>query len=98
MRIFQNYQELVEEEVEGTKRAHVLEILQAGIESVLPEKAVPEFLEREASALPSKITVFGWGKASSAMYESFKGNYHGDITFGHIITLSEDKKNQAPQN
>lgn len=93
MSIFQNYQELVE--VEGTKRAQVLGILEAGVESVLPKKAVKEFLEKEASALPPEITVFGWGKASSAMYESLKDNYHGDITFGHIITLSEDKRTSS---
>jgi glycerate-2-kinase len=91
MSIFQNYKDLVEEEVVGTKRTHVLEILEAGIRSVLPEKAVPEFLEREASALPPKITLFGWGKASSAMYESFKDSYQGDISSGNIIILSEEK-------
>jgi glycerate-2-kinase len=92
MSIFQNYQELVEEEIEGTKRAQVLEILEAGVESVLPKKAVKEFLETNADVLPQWITVFGWGKASSAMYDSLKDGYHGEITFGHIITLSEDKR------
>jgi glycerate-2-kinase len=29
------------------------------------------------------------------MYESLTNNYHGEITFGHIITLSEDKKTSS---
>jgi glycerate-2-kinase len=95
MRIFQNYQELVEKEVEGTKRAHVLDILEAGVESVLPKNAVPEFLKKEALALPAKITVFGWGKASYFMYEAFREGYQGEITSEHIIALSEDKRTSS---
>jgi glycerate 2-kinase len=95
MSIFRNYQELIDEGVEGSKRAHALEILEAGVESVLPEKAVPEFLNKEAFIFPSKVTVFGWGKASTAMYEILRNNYAGEITFGHVITFSEDKRSPS---
>ncbi|UCF08857.1 MAG: DUF4147 domain-containing protein [Thermoplasmata archaeon] len=85
MSIFLNYEELIKDE--NKRRAPVLEILEAGVKSVLPEKAMKDFFSGRPDIIPPKVTVFGWGKASLRMFSAFKNNYHGDISAGHIITL-----------
>ncbi|UCE37538.1 MAG: DUF4147 domain-containing protein [Thermoplasmata archaeon] len=92
MSIFQNQKELLDVDGEAIGRAHVLDILEAGVLSVLPEKAVNDFFLRGIIQLPPEVTVLGWGKASIGMLSAFKNNYQGDILGGHIITLPEEDK------
>jgi hydroxypyruvate reductase len=86
MSIFRNYNELVETGEEGTGRAYVLQILEAGVQSVLPPKVMKDFFENKSVDFPSQVTVFGWGKASLGMFESFRDNLKGGISKGSIIT------------
>ncbi len=88
MSIFQNREELLEGS--GMGRVHVLDILEAGIESVLPEKVMKEFFLQFSNHLPKRATVIGWGKASLEMFNAFSKNYRGDIIHGHIITQQKE--------
>jgi hydroxypyruvate reductase len=90
MSIFLNYGELVRDE-ETNLRATVLEILEAGVNSVLPENAMREFFEKGGLDLPEKVTVFGWGKASVGMFKSFSENYDGEMLLGCIIAQHGDE-------
>ncbi|UCE75026.1 MAG: DUF4147 domain-containing protein [Methanomassiliicoccales archaeon] len=92
MSIFQNQRELLDIDGEATGRSHVLDILEAGILSVLPEKAVGDAFATKVLKLPDEFTVLGWGKASLGMFSAFKNNYQGEILGGHIISLPEEEK------
>ena len=87
MSIFLNYEELLSS---GDKRRdHVLDILEAGIISVLPDIAMKDFFNSGEAAFPSRVVVCGWGKASVEMANTF-GHLHsnrGEILGGHIIAL-----------
>jgi glycerate-2-kinase len=87
MSIFLNYEELISGE--DKRRGHVLDILEAGIESVPPKKAMKDFFNSGEAAFPSKVFVCGWGKASVEMANSFGQLYskRGEILGGHIIAL-----------
>ena len=87
MSIFQNYDELISGE--DTRRAHVLDLLEAGIKSVLPDIAMKDFLNSGKAAFPSRVVVCGWGKASVEMANTFGHLFHkrGEILGGHIIAL-----------
>lgn len=99
MSIFQNDNELLDIGNDSKRRAHVLDILEAGIESVLPHKAVKDFFESEGSTiLPSRVFVCGWGKASLQMFDAFYNNYKGDIVSAHVVTLPQgEKANYGPR-
>jgi glycerate-2-kinase len=86
MSIFRNYDELVGIHDELHGRATVLKILEAGVESVLPENAMKEIFEKGELELPEKVTVLGWGKASMGMFNSFSENFQGEILQGCVIT------------
>jgi hydroxypyruvate reductase len=86
MSIFRNYDELVGIHDELHARAIVLKILEAGVESVLPENAMKEIFEEGELELPEKVTVLGWGKASVGMLNSFSENFQGEILQGGVIT------------
>ena len=86
MNIFRNYKELVGTDEGLNARAIVLKILEAGVESVLPENAMKEIFEDEGLELPKKATVLGWGKASVGMFNSFSENFQGEILQGCVIT------------
>ncbi len=90
MSIFLNYEELLSSD--DKRRGHVLEILEAGIESVLPKKAMNDFFEDKGEVFPLTVTVLGWGKASLEMFDSYKRLYFGDISGGHIVTLPQQRK------
>ena len=92
MSIFQNLKELLGKDGEGTKRSHVLDILEAGVLSVLPENVIRELFLKKASVFPSRIYICGWGKASMEMFNAFKNNYKGSISGGHLITLANKGK------
>lgn len=86
MSIFRNYKELVGTDDGLNARAIVLKILEAGIESVLPENALKEIFDEGKLELPKRVTVLGWGKASMGMVNSFFENFQGEILQGCVIT------------
>lgn len=86
MSIFRNYKELVGNHDELNARATVLKILEAGVESVLPERAIKEIFQAGELELPKKVTVLGWGKASVGMFNSFSENFQGEILQGYVIS------------
>lgn len=92
MSIFKNYDELVESEQISVGRSHVLEILEAGVDSVLPQKAMNDFFENNFVKFPEKITILGWGKASIGMVNSFHNNYQGEILRGYVIAQKEEDR------
>jgi glycerate 2-kinase len=92
MSIFQNLRELMDIDDESAERSHVLEILEAGVKSVLPENTIKDLFLKRANVFPPVVKVCGWGKASIEMFNAFKSNYHGDISCGHIITLPHKDK------
>jgi glycerate-2-kinase len=84
MSIFRNYDELVEND--GTNSlVNVLEILEVGVRSVLPDNSMKEFIEKGILDLPEKVTVLGWGKASAGMFNSFNEHFNGEILQGCVI-------------
>ena len=85
MSIIKNRKELLEGA--DPRRGDVLDILEAGITSVLPGQAMKNILFKEPKLFPQKVTVCGWGKASIEMFNSFRDNYQGDFSKGHIIVL-----------
>jgi glycerate-2-kinase len=89
MSIFTNYNELIEPDTQDIGRKIVLDVLEAGINSVLPENAMEDMFGQIKGELPQNVTVFGWGKASIGMFKAFRENYNGEIFHGHIISLED---------
>ena len=98
MSIVANRKELLKIDGENPQRSIVLDILEAGIESVLPAKTMKELFRKRTQMLPPSVTVCGWGKASITMFSSFKENYHGDILAGHIIALPDTDRTLGDSN
>jgi glycerate-2-kinase len=98
MSIFKNYNELVGPDIKYRERAIVLDILEAGIESVQPHMAMKDFFENGEFELPEKVTILGWGKASFGMFSSFQENYDGEISQGHLIALQNDASMSEKSN
>lgn len=90
MSIFQNYNELVGTDDSLNARAIVLKILEAGVESILPENAMNEIFGEGDLELPDKVNVLGWGKASVGMFNSFSQNFQGEILRGCTITQKNE--------
>lgn len=92
MSIFKNCDDLVNMNGESSGRLHILEILEAGIRSVLPEKPMKEFLSIKSSFIPQEVIICGWGKASLEMFLAFKRSYEGEISQGLIISPSNAER------
>ncbi len=92
MSIFNNFDDLVNMNGESSGRLHILEMFEAGIQSVMPEKVMKEFFSIKGSLFPPEVIICGWGKASLEMLLAFKKNYEGEISEGLIIVPSIGKK------
>jgi glycerate-2-kinase len=98
MNFIKNFKELIDLNGEREARIHVLEILEAGVESVLPENVMKEFFKVKDYLIPKEVTVFGWGKASFDMFAAFRRNYKGKINQALIITSSDNAHHFTDSN
>jgi glycerate-2-kinase len=98
MSIFQNYDELIQIEENSKARSDVLDILGAGIDSVLPKNALKDLFENDLVKFPKNVIVLGWGKASFGMVNSFQNNYQGEILGGCVIAQPNKDQLEAEIN
>jgi glycerate 2-kinase len=105
--IIKNFESIlanVESERERNARKTVLELLNVGINSVLPKNLIPQFVRRDGHKLIFKeiifeltsntnIFVIGAGKASGAMAEQLEHLLGSSITNG-FVNIPEGTKNQ----